>query len=81
MRYFAKSTVLPDRLILAKKEMVDEGLIFVTERRNTVAYFQATNKGRQLLNVYNLVEYLAPYALEIDSSGFILKIVQKLEED
>jgi len=80
IRYFGKSSVLPDKLKIAKQEMVDQGLIFVAKEQSTVKYFEATKKGWELLDSYNLVEYLSTYALEIDKSGFILKMTRQLEE-
>lgn len=80
IRYFAKSSVLPDKLSVAKQEMVDQDLIFVAKEKKTVKYFEATNKGLELLDSYNLVDYLSRCALEIDKSGFILKMTRLLEE-
>ena len=80
IRYFGKSSVLPDKLIMAKQEMVEQCLIFIDKVHSTVKYFAPTNKGLELLEGYNLVQYLSSYALEIDKSGFILKMIRLLEE-
>ena len=80
IRYFGKSSVLPYKLKMAKQEMVEQGLIFIAKEQSTVKYFKATNKGLELLDSYNLVDYLTTYALEIDKSGFILKMTRLLEE-
>jgi hypothetical protein len=80
IRYLGKSSVLPDKLRMAKQEMVDQGLISVVQEQSTVKHFEATNKGLELLDSYNLIDYLSEYALEIDKSEFILKIIRQLEE-
>jgi DNA-binding PadR family transcriptional regulator len=80
MRYFAKSSVMPDKLISAKADMVDQDLIFVKEVKNTVKYYEITKKGLQLLDSYDLEDYLRPFALEIDKSGYILKIIRLVED-
>jgi hypothetical protein len=49
MRYFAKSSILPDKLIEAKRNLITDGFIIVKDTQSTVRYFEITEKGKQLL--------------------------------
>jgi hypothetical protein len=80
-RFFAKSSILPDKLHATKDDMVERGLMFVEDTRNTVKHYRVTTKGLTLLSEHNLIDYLSSFALQIDKSEFILKIINLLEKN
>jgi hypothetical protein len=80
-RFFAKSSILPDKLHAAKDDMVECGLMLVEDTRNTVKHYRVTTKGLTLLSEHNLIDYLSSFALQIDKSEFILKIINLLEKN
>jgi hypothetical protein len=78
-RYFAKSSILPNELNLAKQELVNDGFISIEEVKNTVRYYKTSDKGLEQLKKYDLINYLQAFALKIDNSGFIFEIICRLE--
>ena len=78
-RFFAKSSILPNELYKALKKLVDTEYLGINEIKNTIKYYELTTQGKDVLNTTDIYEYLTPFAMKIDQTGFICKIIFLLE--
>ena len=78
-RFFAKSSVLPDKLYAALNDLVVGEYATVKEVKITGEYYEITVKGSALLATYDVFEVLQSFANEIDPSGFTANIIFLIE--
>ncbi|RYE57893.1 MAG: hypothetical protein EOP48_04820 [Sphingobacteriales bacterium] len=78
-RFFAKSSVLPDKVYAALKDLVAKEYTFITEIKNTINYYEITAKGKAALDEIDVFGFVEDFTWEIEPSGFIAKIVYLLE--
>ena len=78
-RFFAKSSILPDKLYATLKDLVARDYITINETINTINRYKITLRGKAVLNEIDVFDYTEGFAWEIDTTGFIAKIVFHLE--
>lgn len=78
-RFFAKSSVLPDKLYKTLKDLVSQEYIFIRETKNTINFYQLLPKGENIFKTFDIFEFLETFTIKIDKTGFISKIVFLLE--
>ena len=74
-RFFAKSSILPDKLYATLKDLVAIDYISINETINTINHYKITLKGKAVLDKIDVFDYTEGFAWEIDTTGFIAKIV------
>lgn len=78
-RFFAKSSVLPDRLYRTLKHLVSQEYITIRDDRKANYVYKLSLKGENELKNIDTFDQLATYSIEIDKTGYICKMVFLLE--
>ena len=78
-RFFAKSSILPDKLYQKLNDLASEGYLSIKSIKNTIKSYKLTESAKVLLDKFNTYDYLEAFTFEIDPTGFIAKIVFMLE--
>ncbi len=79
MRYFAKSTYWGREPFIAVGELIEKGLLNISETTNGSNHYELTDSGKAFLSEFELPEYLDAFAQQIDETGFIKGICYLLE--
>jgi len=78
-RFFGKSSVLPGHLYTTLKGLVAQGYIEIGDIKNTINFYQLSPKGQGALESIDVFDFVSSYAVTIDETRFIAKIVFLLE--
>src|SRR5574343_1217211 len=78
-RFFAKSSVLPDKLYSTIDDLQQQGFIQIKEIKNQVEYYALTNPGIQFLKENYSLALLKAYLHDIEETDYFISIWQKIE--
>ena len=79
-RFFAKSSVLPDKLYRTLNELESDSLISIKDVKHTVKYYAVTELGKQLLEEKYSISSLKSFLHDIEPADFFINILVKIEE-